>query len=159
PPRALLDSEAMLADGSVVADRYRIVGTIGAGPHGVVYRADDGGTTVALKVVDEPDAARAEAMLAAAGRAPKLGAPRGCHVLAAGREGSLVWVARELAVGRSLAAILDDEGRLEAGPAASVLVAICGALDAVHAAGLLHGSLKPENIVVGRDGAVKLTDL
>src|SRR5262249_40574418 len=72
PPRALLDSDAMLADGSIVADRFRITGTVGAGPHGIVYRADDAGTTVALKVVEEPDEARAEAMLAAAERAQKL---------------------------------------------------------------------------------------
>src|SRR5512143_1333545 len=122
----------MLPDGSVVAGRFRILGTIGVGPAGVVYRADDRGVEGARKVVDADDEAVATAMLEAARRARAVRAPGVCSVVDAGRDGGSVWIASELAPGRSLAAILEDSGRLEPEAAVEILIAVCRALDAAH---------------------------
>src|SRR5262249_33180231 len=73
-----------------------------------------------------------------------------------GRDGDRVWIAMERAPGLSLAERL-DEGPLPCAEAVRVLVAVCGALDAAHAAGVLHCDLKPPNILVSA-GTVKVTD-
>src|SRR5262249_42210002 len=54
---------------------------------------------------------------------------------------------------------LEENGPLDTPAAISVLVALCRALDATHAAGVLHGDLKPANVIVGPDGSVVLTDI
>src|SRR5262249_61106562 len=84
----------MLPDGSVVAGRFRIVGAIGAGRHGVVYRAEHEGHEVALKIVEEPNAQRAEALVATARRAQRIGGQGVIRVLGAGRDGDSLWLAR-----------------------------------------------------------------
>ena len=149
----------MIPDGTVVAGRFRVAGTVGAGRHGVVYRAELEGREVALKIVEEPNTERAQALVNAARRAQRVGGRGVIRVLDAGREGDKVWVASELAAGRSLAALLEEGGPLDTQAAVNVLVALCRALDATHAAGLLHGDLKPANVIVGPDGNVVLTDI
>src|SRR5262245_48012053 len=150
----------MLPDGSLVAGRFRILGPVGAGRSGVVYRADDRGVSeVALKVVDEPNEARAEALLIAATRAKRLRLRGVVRTIDAGRDGASVWVACELIEGKSLAATIEDEGPLDATRTVEILLALCRTLDAVHKTGLLHGDLKPENVVITAGGHPVLTDL
>lgn len=149
----------MLPDGTVVAGRFRVAGMLGAGRHGVVYRAELEGREIALKIVDEPNTERAQALVNAARRAQRIGGRGVIRVLDAGRDAGRVWVASELAAGRSLAVLLDEGGPLDTAAAVNVLVALCRALDATHAAGLLHGDLKPNNVIVGPDGNVVLTDI
>lgn len=149
----------MLTEGSLIAGRYRIVGTVGAGHNGVVYRASCEAGEVALKVIEEPDAARGEAMVAAARRAMAVTARGVVRLLDAGRDGELVWLASEFAPGKSLAAILEDSGPFETPTAVGVLVAVCASLEAMHGAGLLHGDVKPGNVLLAPDGSVTLTDV
>jgi serine/threonine-protein kinase len=151
----------MLPDGTVVARRFRIVAALGAGPHGVVYRAAEtaGGREVALKIIEVDDDGRATALIAAATRAEAVVHAAVARTLAAGREERAVWIASELAPGRSLAAALEDGERLDGEATVALVRALCGGLAALHAAGLLHGDLKPENVVLAPDGAARLTDV
>lgn len=127
----------------------------------MVYRAawEEAGREVALKVIEEPNAERAEALLGAARRAQALAARGVNRVLDAGRDGELVWLVSELIPGRSLAVILEESGPLDSRAAVNVLVAVCRALEATHEAGLLHGDLKPGNVIIAPTGDVALTDI
>jgi serine/threonine-protein kinase len=149
----------MLERGSVVAGRFRVIDALGAGAIGVVYsvaRVGEDGPELALKVIEEPDAARAEALLAAARRTIAVTHPRIVRTLDCGIDGPTVWIAMERVSGRSLAEMLED-GPLAVADMVRVVVAVCSALDAAHAVGILHSDLNPRNVIVGAQG-VKVTN-
>jgi Protein kinase domain len=148
-----------LGEGSMIAGRYRIVSAVGAGRNGVVYRATCEAGEVALKVIEEPDAARCEALVASARRAMALPVRGVVKLLDAGSRDGTVWLASELAPGKSLATLLEENGPFDTAGAVAILVAVCGSLEAMHRAGLLHGDVKPGNVLVGDDGSVLLTDV
>jgi serine/threonine protein kinase len=143
---------------------YRIEGTIGRGGMGIVYRAEreGAGDRVALKVLRAEVAGdheyrerfRREARAASAVVHPHL-----VPVLEAGEVGELAFVAMPLVDGPSLQEIVHRDGSLAPGQAVRLAEEIGGALDALHAAGLMHRDVKPANVLVSRDtGASALTD-
>jgi len=73
-------------------------------------------------------------------------------------ERSRVYIAMELAQGRSLRHILSEHGKLPAERAVKVAVGICDALEYIHAQGVVHRDLKPENIIVDDHDRIKLID-
>ena len=144
----------------VVASRYRLVSLLGRGGTAEVWRAEDEALArdVALKLVTVPtdeSAARAgeEARLLA-----RLNHPGLVPVYDAGTDGrGRPWVVMELVEGETLADTL-KRGPLPSQRAAAVGRSIAEALAYVHGQGLLHRDVKPANILVGRDGRVRLTD-
>ena len=68
------------------------------------------------------------------------------------------FIVMELVEGVSLEDLLRRDGRLEAGRAVPMLAAMARALETAHAQGVLHRDVKPGNVLLGRDGAIKLTD-
>jgi serine/threonine protein kinase len=144
----------------VVASRYRLVSLLGRGGTAEVWRAEDEALArdVALKLVTVPtdeSAARAgeEARLLA-----RLNHPGLVPVYDAGSdERGRPWVVMELVEGETLADTL-KRGPLPSERAAAVGRSIAEALAYVHGQGLLHRDVKPANILVGRDGRVRLTD-
>ena len=73
-------------------------------------------------------------------------------------EDSRPWVVMELVASRSLADTVKEDGPLPPERVATIGLAILGALEAAHAAGITHRDVKPGNILLGHDGRVKLTD-
>ena len=144
----------------VVAGRYRLVHLLGRGGTAEVWRAEDESLArpVALKLVTVPtddSAARAgeEARLLA-----RLNHPGLVPVYDAGTdERDRPWVVMELVEGETLADTL-KRGALSSQRAAVVGRAVAEALAYVHARGLVHRDVKPANVLVGRDGRVRLTD-
>jgi len=144
----------------VVASRYRLQTLLGRGGTAEVWRAEDEALArdVALKLVTVPtdeSAARAgeEARLLA-----RLNHPGLVPVYDAGSdERGRPWVVMELVEGETLADTL-KRGPLASERAAAVGRSIAEALAYVHGQGLLHRDVKPANILVGRDGRVRLTD-
>ncbi len=144
-------------------DRYRILGKLGEGGMGVVYRAHDTELVrdVALKLVlrRERDAKNAYAarLQREAQALAQLQHPNVIAVYDVGHHRDAVYIATELVEGRTLGQWHDEEARSWR----DVLVVFQQAghgLAAAHAVGLIHRDFKPDNVIVGSDGRVRVLD-
>ena len=147
-------TQPTVGTGRVVAGRYRLLGLVGRGGMGRVWRAEDEllGREVALKQVIVSETALGEARALA--RLDHVGIVRVHDLLDHDGE---PWIVMELLTGRSLAAVLAD-GPLPVAEVARIALRILDALQAVHRAGLVHRDVKPANIQLCDDGRVVLTD-
>ncbi|HEX3214901.1 MAG TPA: RodZ domain-containing protein [Actinomycetota bacterium] len=142
--------------------RYRLVRRIATGGMGEVWQADDTvlGRRVALKLLVEELAAddRATRRFVREARATaRLAHPNVARVFDFGRDGGAPFLVMELLEGETLAA------RLASGPfgpaeAARVAAAVADALEAAHQLGIVHRDVKPSNVMLTRDGEVKVLD-
>lgn len=147
-----------------LAERYELGKVIGRGGMGTVYRAVDSvlGRPVAVKVLrgqladDDPSSVarfEREARAAAA-----LNHPAVVAVYDTGADDTSRFIVMELIVGRSLEAILRQDGPLDPDRAAEIAAQVADALAAAHRAGIVHRDIKPANVMVAGDGAVKVLD-
>ncbi|MFJ5261396.1 protein kinase [Streptomyces sp. NPDC088387] len=152
--------------GRLIAGRYRLLSKLGAGGMGTVWRAKDETVDreVAVKeprVPDHlPDRERSNAyerMRREARAAARLDHPAVVNVHDVAVVDGRPWIVMELVQGRSLGNAL-QEGTLSAREAARVGLEMLGALEAAHAAGILHRDVKPDNVLLGRHDRVVLTD-
>src|SRR5712692_149599 len=131
---------------------YRIEAELGRGGMGVVYRAHDEKLRrqVALKLLSSELASHAERrarLLAEARAAAALNHPGITTIYEVGEEGEQIFIVMELVAGKTLRSLI-AAGRLEPRPLARLGIQIAGALDVAHACGVVHGDIKPENILV-----------
>lgn len=148
----------------ILADRYVLQRRLGAGLGTSVWQAQDRllQRDVALKIVSEESgesSAPVDDLVREATTASSLGSPHLIHVfdVVRGSDGALVVL--ELAEGPTLRELLMRHGRLPARVVAAVGSQVATALYALHGVGVLHGDVKPANILVGRpSGMVKLGD-
>jgi eukaryotic-like serine/threonine-protein kinase len=145
--------------------RYEIVGELGRGAMGVVYKAKDPtiGRTVALKTMrldvhglDSEDLLRRFKNEARA--AGLLNHPNIVTIYDAGEDQSVFYIAMEYLEGTTLQEVLAERGVLEAGEAIQFSREICKGLDYAQAHGIVHRDIKPANIMITRRGAVKIMD-
>ncbi|MFC8091738.1 serine/threonine-protein kinase [Streptomyces sp. NPDC057301] len=152
--------------GRLIAGRYRLLAKLGHGGMGTVWRAKDETVDreVAVKeprVPDHlPDRERANAferMRREARAAARLDHPAVVNVHDVAVVDGQPWIVMELVQGRTLGDAL-QEGTLGARDAARIGLEVLGALEAAHAAGILHRDVKPDNVLLGRHDRVVLTD-
>jgi hypothetical protein len=153
--------------GRLLARRYHLQRVLGRGAMGAVWEAEDTylRRQVAVKEVvlppglsPEERAVSCERTLREARAIARLGHPNVVTLYDVLDEDTRPWVVMELVPSRSLADVVRQDGPLYPLRAATVGLAILGALEAAHAAGITHRDVKPGNILLGHDGRVKLTD-
>ncbi len=142
---------------------YQIVARLGANAAGGLYLARKGedGPPVTLKIFSGELSRRKDFVkdfTATAKEGSKLKHGAINRVLDVGRDRGRVYCASEYVKGRSLRYLLEKQGRLKSGLALSLARQIAEALAYAHSQGVIHGDLKPSNIVVGPDTAVKIAN-
>ena len=149
--------------GTILAGRYRIVGLLGRGGMGEVYRADDLtlGQPVALKFLPASAAADAAALARFHNEvriARQVSHPNVCRIHDLGEAGGEPFLSMEYVDGEDLASLLRRIGRLPADKAVESARQLCSGLAAAHDMGVLHRDLKPANVMLDGRGVVKITD-
>ncbi len=149
--------------GAVLGERYRIVGLLGRGGMGEVYRADDLklGQPVALKFLpkavsgDESLLARfhAEVRLAR-----QVSHPNVCRIYDIGEVEGRHFLSMEYVDGEDLASLLKRIGHLPVDKTVEIARQLCAGLHAAHEKGVLHRDLKPANVMLDGRGRVRITD-
>jgi serine/threonine-protein kinase len=154
---------ATITAGAVVDERYEIMGQLGGGGMGVVYRAHDRflDEVVALKVL-RPEVARSEAMArrfrSEIKLARKVTHPNVCRIHEYGEDGDLRFISMELLEGIDLKHLLRRRGPLPAADAYDIALQVAEGLQAIHNMGIVHRDLKTANIMVDPRGVVRLMD-
>jgi hypothetical protein len=136
---------------------------IGRGGMGTVYRAirEVDRQTVAVKVL-APFMASDEAIVTRFTRevraASRVRNPNVIRILGYSEQAGIHFTVMEYVDGENLEDVLKREGRLAVGRAAFIAREVARGLAALHAEGILHRDVKPSNILVGRDGSIRMTD-
>ena len=149
--------------GTVVGERYRIVGLLGRGGMGEVYRADDLrlGQAVALKFLP-PELAQDPVRLARFHNEVRLARqvshPNVCRVHDIGDVDGQPFLSMEYVDGEDLSSLLRRIGRLPKDKAVEIARQVCAGLAAAHDQGVLHRDLKPSNVMLDGRGRARLAD-
>lgn len=149
--------------GAVLADRYDVIDLLGRGGMGEVYRARDRelDEVVALKVLRPELAARGDVVerfrneVRLARRVTHRSVARTFEL---GTSGGLRFLTMELVDGEALSHLLARRGALDPSWCARIGAEVCAALAAAHAVGVVHRDIKPDNVLLTRDGRVVVTD-
>ena len=153
----------MLTEGMYIADRYEIIGKIGAGGMSDVYKAKDLtlGRFVAIKVL-KPEFSedlnfvtkfRTEAQSAAGLEHPNI-----VNIYDVGSEKGMHYIVMEYVEGITLKTYIEKKGQLSFKEAVSIAIQVGRGIEAAHSKGIIHRDIKPQNIIISKDGKVKVTD-
>ena len=142
--------------------QYRLVEKLGEGGMGAVFRAEDTrlGRQVALKLLSAPslaDPRARERLLAEARAVAALEHPHICLLYEFGEAAGQPFLAMQLVEGETLRQAL-RQGPLSEARTRAIVAAVASALGAAHGRGILHRDVKSENVLLGRDGGIKLSD-
>jgi serine/threonine-protein kinase len=153
-----------LTEPNVASGRYRLERPLGHGGMATVYLGRDSelDRPVAVKVLAENlagDVAFRKRFLREARLAARLSHPNVVSVYDAGEEADgRPYIVMECVEGETLADVLRERGRLPAAEAVGLALQACRGLEHAHAAGLVHRDVKPQNLLLRKDGTLKIAD-
>ena len=153
----------MLTEGMYLADRYEIVGKIGAGGMSDVYKAKDHtlGRFVAIKVlksefsddVNFVTKFRTEAQSAAGLEHPNI-----VNIYDVGSENGMHYIVMEYVEGITLKTYIEKKGQISFKEAVSIAIQVGRGIEAAHNKHIVHRDIKPQNIMISTEGKVKVMD-
>lgn len=149
--------------GTILASRYRIIGLLGKGGMGEVYKAEDIklSQTVALKFLPdhmESNEPILERFHAEVRTARQVSHPNVCRVFDIGETDGRHFLSMEFIDGDDLSALLTRVGRFTSERAIEISRELCVGLAAIHNAGILHRDFKPANVIIDSKGKSRITD-
>ncbi len=152
-----------LALGSTFAGRYQIVAELGQGGMGAVYRAMDTriNEEVAIKLI-RPEIAADEKVLERFSNelklARKIGHKNVCKMFHLDMEGEIPYISMEYLEGQDLKKMIWEKQKLPAEEAVGIAQQVCEGLVEAHRLGVVHRDLKPQNIMIDKEGQAKIMD-
>ena len=153
----------MLREGMFLADRYEIIEEIGTGGMADVYKAKCHKLNryVAIKVMKSEfsqDKTFVSKFWAEAQSAAGLVNPNVVNVYDVGVENGIYYIVMELVEGITLKKYIEKRGRLPYKEAVSIAIQVANGMDAAHKHNIVHRDIKPQNIIISKEGKVKVTD-
>lgn len=153
----------MLKTGVVLGKRYEILGRIGAGGMADVYKSLDHKLNrhVAVKVLKSSyrsDEVFIKKFLSEAQNAAGLMHPNVVNVYDVGEDRGLYYMVMELVEGITLKDYIEKKGRLSAKETISIAIQMVTGIQAAHNQHIIHRDIKPQNIIISKEGKVKVTD-
>ena len=153
----------MLKPGMFISDRYEIIDSVGSGGMADVYKAKDERLNrfVAIKVLKpeySSDKSFVNKFRGEAQSAAGLSHLNIVNVYDVGDDGGLHYIVMELVEGITLKRFIERKGKLEVKEAVGISIQIAQGMEAAHDNHIIHRDIKPQNIIISRDGKVKVTD-
>lgn len=154
---------AAAAAGQVIGDRYRVESLLGRGGMGQVFRVTElaSGRALALKVLrplDGDDADRVRRFQREIQILTRLQHPAVLRILDWGESAAGLYFVTELVEGEDLKLAIRRRGAFPPGETAAIGATLAEALAAAHAQGVVHRDVKPNNVMIARDGSLRLLD-
>ncbi|WP_342756315.1 Stk1 family PASTA domain-containing Ser/Thr kinase [Kineothrix sedimenti] len=153
----------MIKIGMIIGDRYEVLEKIGTGGMSDVYKAKDHklNRNVAIKVLKQEFSEnanfvskfRVEAQAAAGLMHPNI-----VNVYDVGEENGIYYIVMELVEGITLKQYIEKKARLSVKEAVSIAIQVSMGIEAAHKNHIIHRDIKPQNIIISKEGKVKVTD-
>ncbi len=153
----------MVSIGTIIGDRYEILEKVGSGGMADVFRAKCHRLNrfVAIKILKQEYSDDTKFVAKFRGEAQAIASmshPNIVGIYDVGEEDGLYYIVMELVDGITLKKYIEEKGKLSVKEAVGISLQIANGLDAAHRNNIVHRDVKPQNILIARDGTAKVSD-
>ena len=153
----------MVSIGTIIGDRYEILEKVGSGGMADVFRAKCHRLNryVAIKILKQDYSEDTKFVTKFRGEAHAIAGishPNIVGIYDVGEENGMYYIVMELVDGITLKKYIEEKGKLSVKEAVGIALQIANGLEAAHSNHIIHRDIKPQNILIARDGTAKVTD-